>query len=85
MRVVTSYNNSTLLDLVADIKAACRNTSASPRAARYPGEIHRRGYKDSLRGPVKKRMQAKGLECHCIRCREYGHRIAEGWKSVSPC
>jgi elongator complex protein 3 len=42
------------------------------------------GYKDSLRGPVKKRMQAKGLECHCIRCREYGHRIAEGWKIGEP-
>jgi len=23
-------------------------------------------------------MQAKGLECHCIRCREYGHRYRGG-------
>jgi elongator complex protein 3 len=39
------------------------------------------GLKNSLRGPVKQRMQAKGTECHCIRCREYGHR-ARGGKSV---
>jgi elongator complex protein 3 len=79
------YNNSTLLDLVADIKAIVPKYVRISRVLRdIPVKFIVAGYKDSLRGPVKKMMQAKGLECHCIRCREYGHRIAEGWKPGEP-
>ena len=62
------YNNSTLLDLVADIKAAVPKYVRISRVLRdIPVKFIVAGYKDSLRGPVKKRMQAKGIECHCIR------------------
>jgi elongator complex protein 3 len=79
------YNNSTLLDLVAEIKAAVPKYVRISRVLRdIPVKFITAGYKDSLRGPVKKRMQLKGLACHCIRCREYGHRAAEGWKIGEP-
>jgi elongator complex protein 3 len=42
------------------------------------------GLRDSLRGPVKKRLQEQGKECHCIRCREYGHRALAGWETEEP-
>jgi len=29
-------------------------------------------------------MLEKGIECHCIRCREYGHRVAGGRKIGEP-
>ena len=79
------YGNSTLLDLVADIKAIVPEYVRISRVLRdIPVKFITAGYKDSLRGPVKKRMQAKGIACRCIRCREYGHRIAEGWKIGEP-
>jgi elongator complex protein 3 len=79
------YDNSTLLDLVAGIKAIVPKYVRISRVLRdIPVKFITAGYKDSLRGPVKKRMQEKGLECHCIRCREYGHRAASGWKMGEP-
>ena len=79
------YNNSTLLDLVAGIKAIVPKYVRISRVLRdIPVKFITAGYKDSLRGPVKKRMQEKGLECHCIRCREYGHRAASGRKMGEP-
>ncbi|MDO8687205.1 MAG: GNAT family N-acetyltransferase, partial [Dehalococcoidales bacterium] len=35
------------------------------------------GLKDSLRDVLKERMKQLGTECHCIRCREYGHRTQD--------
>jgi elongator complex protein 3 len=79
------YDNSTLLDLVADIKAIVPKYVRISRVLRdIPVKFIAAGYKDSLRGPVKKRMQEKHIECHCIRCREYGHRAAGGWKIGDP-
>ena len=81
----TPYDNSTLLDLVAEIKAIVPKYVRISRVLRdIPVKFITAGYKDSLRGPVKKRMQDKGLECHCVRCREYGHRAAGGWKMGEP-
>ena len=79
------YSDSTLLDLVADIKAIVPKYVRISRVLRdIPVKFIVAGYKDSLRGPVKKKMQEKGIECHCIRCREYGHRAANGWKIGEP-
>ena len=79
------YDDDTLLDLVADIKAIVPKYVRISRVLRdIPVKFIAAGYKDSLRGPVKKRMQEKGVECHCIRCREYGHRAATGWKIGEP-
>ncbi len=79
------YNNSTLLDLVADIKSIVPKYVRISRVLRdIPVKFIVAGYKDSLRGPVRERMRARGLVCRCIRCREYGHRLAAGWKLGEP-
>jgi elongator complex protein 3 len=79
------YDNNTVLDLVADIKAIVPKYVRISRVLRdIPVKFIAAGYKDSLRGPVKKRMQEKHIECQCIRCREYGHRAAGGWKIGEP-
>jgi len=76
------YDDETMIDLVADIKAIVPPYVRISRVLRdIPVKFITAGLKDSLRGPVKKRMQIKGTECHCIRCREYGHR-ARGGKSA---
>jgi elongator complex protein 3 len=79
------YDNSTLIDLVAEIKAIVPKYVRISRVLRdIPVKFIVAGYKDSLRGPVKKRMLEKGIECQCIRCREYGHRVANGQKIGEP-
>lgn len=79
------YDNATLIDLVSDIKAIVPKYVRISRVLRdIPVKFIVAGYKDSLRGPVKKRMEERGIECHCIRCREYGHRSAGGVKIGEP-
>ena len=29
-------------------------------------------------------MEQMGLRCQCIRCREYGFRVRDGWKIGEP-
>ena len=38
----------------------------------------------ALRGTIKIRMKELGLHCQCVRCREYGHRMRDGWKVGEP-
>jgi elongator complex protein 3 len=38
-----------------------------------------------VRDLVRELMVSRGDECHCIRCREHGHRIKNGWKVGTPC
>jgi len=38
----------------------------------------------ALRDTVRKRMNELGLVCQCIRCREYGHRVRDGWNPSPP-
>jgi elongator complex protein 3 len=79
------YDDSTLIDLVTEIKAVVPKYVRISRVLRdIPVKFIVAGYKDSLRGPVKQRLQGKGLACRCIRCREYGHRAAGGWKIGEP-
>jgi elongator complex protein 3 len=35
------------------------------------------GLRDSLRDPMRIRMEQMGLTCRCIRCREYGFRLRD--------
>ena len=39
----------------------------------------------ALRGTIKKKMEQAGVQCSCIRCREYGHRLRDGWAIGEPC
>ena len=38
----------------------------------------------SLRGTIRKHMAELGVVCQCIRCREYGHRVRDGWQPCRP-
>lgn len=38
----------------------------------------------SLRDIIKDRMKELGVSCQCIRCREYGHRVRDGWTIGPP-
>ncbi|MBI2856778.1 MAG: tRNA uridine(34) 5-carboxymethylaminomethyl modification radical SAM/GNAT enzyme Elp3 [Chloroflexi bacterium] len=38
----------------------------------------------ALRDALKARMCELGAECRCIRCREYGHRVRNGWRPGEP-
>jgi elongator complex protein 3 len=79
------YDDSTMLDLVADIKAVVPPYVRISRVLRdIPAKFIVGGLKVSLRGPVKARMQERGLSCRCIRCREYGHRRRAGLMGGAP-
>jgi elongator complex protein 3 len=61
------YDDETMIGLVADIKAIVPPYVRISRVLRdIPVKFITAGLKNSLRGPVKKRMQVKGMECHCI-------------------
>ena len=38
----------------------------------------------ALRETIHNLMLERGLQCRCIRCREYGHRKRDGWTVGSP-
>ncbi|MBN1856860.1 MAG: tRNA uridine(34) 5-carboxymethylaminomethyl modification radical SAM/GNAT enzyme Elp3 [Dehalococcoidia bacterium] len=38
----------------------------------------------ALRSTIRLRMKELGLECQCVRCREYGHRMRDGRKVGEP-
>ncbi len=70
------YDAETMIDLVAEIKSVVPKYVRISRVLRdIPAKFIVAGLKDSLRGPVQERMKKQGIECKCIRCREYGHRV----------
>ncbi len=72
------YDEETMINLVCDIKEVVPRYVRISRVLRdIPAKYITGGLKDSLRDIVKERMKAKGTECQCIRCREYGHRSRE--------
>jgi len=76
------YENDTMINLMVAIKSIVPKYVRISRVLRdIPAKFIVAGLKDSLRDEVKKRMQQKGIKCKCIRCREYGHRIREGWET----
>ncbi len=79
------YEISTMINLMVDIKSIVPKYVRISRVLRdIPAKFITAGCKDSLRGVVKQRMKRKGIECQCIRCREYGHRARDGWETGEP-
>ena len=79
------YDDATMIDLIASIKAIVPRYVRISRVLRdIPAKFIVGGLKDSLREVVKKRLGDRGIECQCIRCREYGHRLRDGRASGEP-
>jgi len=69
------YPSEIMIDLMAEIKSIVPKYVRISRVLRdIPPKYIVAGCKDSLRGVIKERMNQRGMECQCIRCREYGHR-----------
>ena len=80
------YEDAEMMDLLVDIKTLIPKYVRVPRLMRdIPGKFIIAGCKDlALRGSVRKRMNELGIRCRCIRCREYGHRLRDGWPIGEP-
>jgi len=79
------YDTKTLVDLMINIKSIVPKYVRISRVLRdIPARFITAGCKDSLRGVIKQRMRQRGIECKCIRCREYGHRAQDGWEIGEP-
>jgi elongator complex protein 3 len=79
------YSNEIMTELVAGIKSLVPGYVRISRVLRdIPSNYIVGGLKDSMRGAVKQIMKESGKECRCIRCREYGHRLASGMEPGEP-
>jgi elongator complex protein 3 len=79
------YSDDAMINLVADIKSIVPKYVRISRVLRdIPSKFITAGLKDSLRDLVKQRMEQRGVCCKCIRCREYGHRVQDGWEIGQP-
>ncbi len=79
------YDDNTMINLIAEIKSIVPKYVRISRVLRdIPSKFIVGGLKDSLRDIAKQRMKQQGIECRCIRCREYGHRAQDGWEIGEP-
>jgi len=80
------YDTEVMIDLLVNIKTLIPKYVRIPRLMRdIPSKFIIAGSRDlALRGSVRKRMSELGLHCRCIRCREYGHRLRDGWMIGEP-
>ncbi len=80
------YPMAEMVDLMIGIKALVPGYIRIPRVMRdIPTKFIVAGCKDlALRSALKKQMEEVGVRCNCIRCREYGHRMRDGWKIGEP-
>jgi elongator complex protein 3 len=80
------YTRDETVKLLARIKSIVPEYVRIPRVMRdIPTQFVVAGCKDlSLRSSIRKKMQELGTTCKCIRCREYGHRLRDGWKIGTP-
>ena len=79
------YETGTMVSLMAEIKSIVPKYVRISRVLRdIPARFITAGCKDSLREVVRQKMRRKGIECRCIRCREYGHRAREGRETGQP-
>jgi elongator complex protein 3 len=80
------YDEEVMLNLLIGIKSLVPKYVRIPRLMRdIPRKFIIAGSRDlGLRGTVRKRMSEQGFHCRCIRCREYGHRLRDGWDVHQP-
>jgi len=79
------YDVNTMVNLLAEIKSIVPRYVRISRVLRdIPAKFIMAGCRDSLRDMIKQRMRWEGVECKCIRCREYGHRLQDGWEIGEP-
>ena len=80
------YSAEDLVKIMISIKSSVPGYVRISRVMRdIPTKFIVAGCKDlALRGSLKKRMEELNVKCHCIRCREYGHRAKDGWKLGEP-
>lgn len=79
------YDTATMINLVARIKAIVPKYVRISRVLRdIPAKYIVGGCKDSIRDQVRILMAQEGTECHCIRCREYGHRARQNREIGEP-
>jgi elongator complex protein 3 len=80
------YSEEEMIDLLMAIKALIPKYVRISRLMRdIPNKFIIAGCKDlALRGTIRKKMDQTGLRCSCIRCREYGHRLRDGWAVGEP-
>jgi len=80
------YSDEEMTDLLIKIKKLVPKYVRIPRLMRdIPSKFITAGCKDlALRGTIKKRMNEQGTQCRCTRCREYGHRLRDGWAIGQP-
>jgi elongator complex protein 3 len=81
----TPYHDEDMMDLMARIKAVVPKYVRISRVLRdIPAKFIVGGLRDSLRDPLRLRMEQMGLRCRCIRCREYGFRARAKHKIGEP-
>jgi elongator complex protein 3 len=80
------YGDEGMIDLLMAIKTLIPKYVRISRLMRdIPSKFIIAGSRDlALRGTIKKKMEQVGLRCSCIRCREYGHRLRDGWAIGKP-
>jgi len=79
------YADDTMINLVCQIKSMVPKYVRISRVLRdIPSKFIVAGLKDSLRVVTRERLRQQGIECKCIRCREYGHREQDGWEIGEP-
>ncbi len=80
------YEDEEMIELLVNIKTLIPKYVRIPRLMRdIPVKFIIAGCKDlALRGSIRKRMDELDIRCKCIRCREYGHRLRDGWAIGQP-
>jgi len=80
------YREEEMVDLLIAIKSLVPKYVRISRLMRdIPGKFIIAGSRDlALRGTIRKKMVQAGINCSCIRCREYGHRLRDGWPIGQP-
>jgi len=79
------YDDDNMINLIFQIKSIVPKYVRISRVLRdIPAKFIMAGCKDSMRGMIRQRMRRRGVECKCIRCREYGHRARDGWEIGKP-